>query len=63
MVPFHLTTLVSRYTLTTTKSPHDEYFAIAIAIAKRCLDGENPLDDDRFPASGTDFSLYDGQNS
>ena len=42
------------------KTPDDnEYFAVSIAIAKQCLYGENPLDADRFPASGTDFSLKD----
>ena len=33
----------------------DEVFA----IVKRCLDREILLDDDRFPALGTDFSLDD----
>ena len=43
------------------KSLHYEVFAIAIAVAKRCFNGENPLHDNRFPASGTDFSLPDDQ--
>ena len=37
----------------------NEVFAIIIAIAKRCLNEENLLYDDRFPASGTDSSLND----
>ena len=39
---------------------YNEFFAIAIVITKRCLNGGNPLYDDWFPASGTDFSLNDG---
>ena len=35
----------------------DEDFAIAFAIAKRCFTEKNSLNDDRFSASGTDFSL------
>ena len=41
----------------------DEAFAIAFAIAKQCFNGQNLLPDDRFPASGTDSSDYDNQNS
>ena len=39
------------------KSLDDEVFAIAFAIAKRCSNRKNLLHNDRFPASGTDFSL------
>ena len=39
---------------------YNEFFAIAIAITQRCLNGGNPLYDDWFPASGTDFLLKDG---
>ena len=39
------------------KPPDDEVFVIAFAIAKRCFNGKNLLNDDRFPAFGTDFSL------
>ena len=37
----------------------DEVFAIAFAIAKLCSNREKSLNDDGFPASGTDFSLDD----
>ena len=40
-----------------TKPLDDEVFAIAFVIAKQCLDRKILLDDDRFPALGTDFSL------
>ena len=40
-----------------------EVFAITFAIAKRCLDGGISLNIDRFPVSGTDFSLYDDQQT
>ena len=40
-----------------------EVFAIAFAIAKRCLDGGISLNVDRFPASGTNFSLYNDQQT
>ena len=36
---------------------YNEVFTVAIAVAKRCSDREISLDDDQFPASGTDFSL------
>ena len=39
---------------------YDEFFAIAIAIAKRWFLWGFPLYDNQFPASGTDFSLNDG---
>ena len=42
---------------------NDEVFVIAFAIAKRCFNREKSLHSDRFPASGTDFSLKDDQNS
>ena len=45
------------------KSLHDEVFAIAIAIAKRCLNGENLFYDDQFPPSGTDSLHYKIKNS
>ena len=39
-----------------------EVFAIAFVTAK-CLDGGISLNVDRFPALGTDFSLYDNQQT
>ena len=38
-----------------TKRLYDEVFA----IAKQCSYGENSLNGDQFPASGTDFLLND----
>ena len=38
---------------------YNGFSVIAIVIAKRWFNGENLLDNDWFPASGTDFSLYD----
>ena len=42
-----------------TKPLDDEVFAISFAIVKQCSYGENSLNDDWLPASGTDFSLND----
>ena len=37
----------------------NDVFAITFAIAKQCFNGKNSLNNDWFPASGTDFSLND----